>query len=95
MSHISHVYSTGASVYFTIIATGDLVNKWPNLKRDLTNALRTAGGTASHHHGMGIDHAPWLAAEVGSVGLQAIRAVKRAVDPSNIMNPAIIEAAVR
>lgn len=95
MSHISHVYSTGASVYFTIIATGDLVNHWPSLKRDLTNALRTAGGTASHHHGMGIDHAPWLAAEVGSVGLQAIRAVKRAVDPSNIMNPAIIEAAVR
>jgi alkyldihydroxyacetonephosphate synthase len=95
MSHISHAYSTGASLYFTIIATGDLVNHWPNLKRDLTDALTTAGGTASHHHGMGLDHAPWLAAEVGSVGLQAIRAVKQTVDPSNIMNPAILAAAAR
>ena len=93
MSHISHVYSTGASLYFTIIATGDLVHNWPSLKRDLTDAVADAGGTASHHHGMGIDHAPWLAAEVGPVGLQAIRAVKQALDPFNIMNPSILAAA--
>lgn len=95
MSHISHAYSTGASLYFTIVAPGDLITDWPILKQQLTNEITAAGGTASHHHGMGVDHAPWLAAEVGPVGLQAIRAVKQAVDPSNIMNPAILAGAAR
>jgi alkyldihydroxyacetonephosphate synthase len=46
-----------------------------------------AGGTLSHHHGIGIDHAGWLAEEKGSVGIAALRAVKAALDPRGIMNP--------
>ena len=45
------------------------------------------GGTVSHHHGVGIDHARWLAAEKGTVGLDALRAVKQAVDPEGLLNP--------
>ena len=41
----------------------------------------------THHHGVGTDHLPWLATEVGEVGLAALRAVKAQVDPAGIMNP--------
>jgi alkyldihydroxyacetonephosphate synthase len=93
MAHISHVYSTGASLYFTLIAPGDVGAQWSQLKRHLTDTMIAAGGTASHHHGVGIDHAPWLAGEVGPVGMRAIRAVKHALDPNNIMNPAVMAGA--
>jgi alkyldihydroxyacetonephosphate synthase len=93
LGHISHVYSTGASLYFTVIASSGLVSDWPQLKRQLTESITAAGGTASHHHGVGTDHAPWLPTEVGPVGMQTILAVKNAVDPGNIMNPAILAGA--
>ena len=45
------------------------------------------GGTITHHHAIGRDHAPWMAAEVGEVGLAALRAAKERLDPVGIMNP--------
>jgi alkyldihydroxyacetonephosphate synthase len=94
LAHISHVYSAGASIYFTLIAPADVVTQWSHLKRRITDTILAAGGTASHHHGVGVDHAPWLAAEVGPVGMRVIRAVKQAVDPNDIMNPGILAGAV-
>jgi alkyldihydroxyacetonephosphate synthase len=90
MSHISHVYPTGASLYFTVIDTACRGDRWREAKVLLTDAIMAAGGTLSHHHGVGGDHAPWLADEVGDVGLAAIRAVKHAIDPQNIMNPGLL-----
>lgn len=90
MAHVSHVYNEGASMYFTLIATSDVLAQWPELKHRITDAIVMAGGTASHHHGVGVDHAPWLDTELGSVGMRALRAVKAAVDPHNIMNPAVL-----
>jgi alkyldihydroxyacetonephosphate synthase len=36
---------------------------------------------------VGRDHAPYMRAEVGEVGLDALRAVKERLDPAGIMNP--------
>jgi alkyldihydroxyacetonephosphate synthase len=45
------------------------------------------GGTLSHHHGIGRDHVPWIRQELGSNGLELLKAMKRQLDPTGIMNP--------
>ena len=52
-----------------------------------TDAIVAAGGTITHHHAIGRDHAPWLGAENGPLGLDLLRAVKERCDPAGIMNP--------
>ena len=47
----------------------------------------TAGGTITHHHAIGRDHAPYLGDEIGEFGLELLRAVKDRCDPAGIMNP--------
>ena len=90
MSHLSHSYLDGACLYFTIlypIEIGREIEQWSAIKHDATEAIVAAGGTISHHHGVGIDHRPWMVREKGALGVEALRAVKRAVDPSGVMNP--------
>jgi len=45
------------------------------------------GGTISHQHGVGLDHAPYLEAEKGAMGLSAMRALFAHFDPQGMMNP--------
>jgi alkyldihydroxyacetonephosphate synthase len=45
------------------------------------------GATVTHHHAVGADHAPWLAAEIGELGVDILRAVKERLDPAGILNP--------
>ncbi len=93
MAHLSHSYLDGACLYFTVIYALDPANdvaQWSAIKREGTDAIVAAGGTLSHHHGVGSDHAPWLAAEKGSLGLRSLRAVKSAVDPAGVMNPGVL-----
>jgi alkyldihydroxyacetonephosphate synthase len=47
----------------------------------------TGGGTLTHHHGVGVDHAPWLQGEIGDLGLDVLRAIKSELDPAGILNP--------
>ena len=89
MCHISHVYATGASLYFTVVcaAAGDPAAQWTRAKEAATTAMATAGATITHHHAVGRDHRPWMAEEVGSVGVAMLRAMKSAVDPAGVLNP--------
>jgi alkyldihydroxyacetonephosphate synthase len=87
--HVSHLYATGASLYFTVFARAadDPAAQWRALKTAATDAIVAAGGTLTHHHAVGRDHAPWLAAEHGALGVELLRAVKERCDPAGIMNP--------
>jgi alkyldihydroxyacetonephosphate synthase len=89
LCHISHVYPSGASLYFTVIcaATADPVGQWASAKRAAGDAISAAGATISHHHGVGVDHRPWMTAEIGELGVAVLRAVKATVDPDGILNP--------
>ena len=90
MSHISHVYETGASLYTTVLAVADQQDaaaQWAHAKRAVTDEMVRQGATITHHHAVGRDHAPWLVDEVGPLGIRALRAVKGAWDPSGAMNP--------
>ena len=44
------------------------------------------GGTISHQHGVGKDHAPYLAAEKGERGILALQAMLDHFDPDGALN---------
>ncbi len=88
--HLSHAYADGASLYFTFIARSrrdEELEQWRQVKRAACEAIVAHGGTITHHHAVGRDHAPYMEAEVGTIGLEALRAVKERLDPAGIMNP--------
>jgi alkyldihydroxyacetonephosphate synthase len=88
--HLSHAYADGASLYFTFIARsrhGAELEQWRQAKRAASEAIVACGGTITHHHAVGRDHAPYMEAEVGRTGLDVLRAVKDELDPTGIMNP--------
>jgi alkyldihydroxyacetonephosphate synthase len=89
MCHVSHLYRSGASLYFTVLArqSDDPLEQWRAAKSAASEAIVAAGGTITHHHAVGRDHAAWMPAEVGEPGLDLIRAAKDRLDPAGIMNP--------
>lgn len=89
MCHVSHVYAEGCSLYFTVVAAqkGDPVAQWRTAKTAVTRALTENGGTVTHHHAVGADHRPFMAAEIGELGVAVLRAVKDRLDPDGVMNP--------
>ncbi len=92
LCHISHVYETGCSLYFTVAtAEGDApLARWSAAKTAASDAMTGAGGTITHHHAVGTDHKPWLAAEIGELGVSVLRAVKADLDPTGILNPGVL-----
>src|SRR5215208_4304500 len=89
MCHVSHLYPSGASLYFTFLARQeeDALAQWRAAKTAASEAIMAGGGTITHHHAVGRDHRPWIRAEVGELGVELIRAAKERLDPAGIMNP--------
>ncbi|MET8585236.1 FAD-binding oxidoreductase [Streptomyces collinus] len=92
MCHISHVYENGASLYFTVVSAqgADPVAHWAPAKHAANDAVLAAGGTITHHHGVGTDHRDWYVREAGPLGIEALRAVKRRLDPDGLLNPGVL-----
>lgn len=89
LCHISHVYPTGASLYFTVVAgqRGNPIDQWRAAKTAASDAMVRCGATITHHHAVGADHRPWMRAEIGDLGVEVLRAVKAVLDPAGILNP--------
>ena len=88
--HLSHAYADGASLYFTFISRAKKdapVDQWRAVKTAACEAIVGAGGTITHHHAVGRDHAPYMRAEVGDLGLDVMAAAKERLDPAGVMNP--------
>jgi len=88
--HVSHLYPSGASLYFTWLARredGAELDQWSTAKEAASDAIVANGGTITHHHAIGRDHVRWLRDEVGETGLEVLRAVKERLDPNGVMNP--------
>ncbi|MET0998252.1 MAG: FAD-linked oxidase C-terminal domain-containing protein, partial [Marmoricola sp.] len=92
LCHISHVYETGASLYFTVAAkqTDDPVGQWLAAKAAASDAMIDHGASITHHHAVGQDHKPWLAREIGPVGVRMLRALKEDLDPAGVLNPGVL-----
>jgi len=92
LCHVSHVYETGCSLYFTVAArqADNPVAQWLMAKHAASDAIVAAGGTITHHHAVGTDHQAWLADEIGEVGVRVLRAVKAELDPTGVLNPGVL-----
>lgn len=92
LCHVSHVYETGCSLYFTVAARQgeDPLAQWQAAKAAASDAMIAAGATITHHHAVGTDHKPWFAQEIGEVGVRVLRAVKAELDPAGILNPGVL-----
>ncbi len=92
LCHVSHVYCSGASLYFTVGAAqlDDPLAQWQSAKRAASDAIADAGGTITHHHGVGTEHREHYGREVGPLALEALRAVKAVLDPAGILNPGVL-----
>jgi len=90
---ISHVYSDGPAPYFTVLAParrGQELEQWAQIKQAATNALLAAGGTITHHHGVGRDHRRWYDRQRPEPFAAALQAAKRAIDPAGLLNPGVL-----
>jgi len=97
MCHVSHLYRSGASLYYTFLARQQpeaAIDQWQAAKSAACDAILANGGTITHHHAIGRDHAAWMPAEIGAVGIDLIRAAKQRLDPVGIMNPGKLLLAV-
>lgn len=90
-AHVSHVYPSGAGLYviFHAGAADDQEAKrlYTRIVDELLAACHEAGGSISHHHGVGVAKAAWMQAEHGAAGQSLLRALKASLDPHGIMNP--------
>ena len=94
-THISHVYKQGASLYTTYFfrAAKDhatTLKRWQKIKKAASLSLANGTATISHQHGVGRDHAPYLAAEKGKLGIQVTHDMLKSLDPEHRMNPGVL-----
>lgn len=90
LCHISHVYETGASLYFTMITPQEKANElkqWIELKQAVSEAILEKGGAISHHHGIGKDHQPWFHRQLDPGAARILGTIKNCLDPDDILNP--------
>lgn len=92
VTHLSHAYPTGSSVYTTFAfrlgpTADETLTRWQRCKDAASEAIVASGGTISHQHGVGLDHREYLEAEKGALGMDVLRSVCLAFDPDQRMNP--------
>ncbi|GAA1644653.1 FAD-binding oxidoreductase [Actinoplanes couchii] len=90
MCHLSHTDPIGACLYFTFAVVpaedGDL-STYDIVKSSVQQAFVDGGGTLSHHHAVGTEHARWLPEDVSTAGAGLISALFTATDPVGLLNP--------
>jgi alkyldihydroxyacetonephosphate synthase len=91
MCHMSHSYHSGACLYFTFAfppgERGDPLEQYDRVKRAIQQGFIDEGGTLSHHHAVGLAHAPWLEADLSPAGVAMVRALFDGIDPAHRLNP--------
>ena len=91
-SHLSHLYAQGACIYTTCVFRGEghyekTLARWQHMRQAGIAAVQAHAGTLSHHHGIGLEHKPWLEQEKSPLGIRVIRGMMEQFDPDRMMNP--------
>jgi alkyldihydroxyacetonephosphate synthase len=92
ITHLSHAYPTGSSIYSTYAFrlgadSAETMARWTRCKNAASDAIVANGATISHQHGVGLDHRDYLPSEKGELGMDALRSVAGSLDPDGRMNP--------
>ena len=94
-THMSHIYPQGASIYTTYVFPNgtdydQTLGYWRAMKAAVSQAVVDSGGTISHQHGVGRDHAPYLPTEKGPLGMKTLQALADHFDPDKVLNPGVL-----
>jgi alkyldihydroxyacetonephosphate synthase len=90
-AHSSHSYRSGTNLYFTFIAKPerreDMADTYRECWRRTMETCARLGAGIAHHHGIGRVRREQLVDELGPVGTELLRTLKRALDPAGLLNP--------
>lgn len=99
MCHLSHSYHSGACLYFTFAfppdRDRDQLEQYDVVKSAIQQAFIDHGGTLSHHHGVGTDHAPWMEQDISEAGVELMTGLLQSADPGGNLNPGTLIPAHR
>ena len=91
MCHLSHSYHGGACLYFTFAfkpsGARDPLEEYDTVKSAIQQTFVDSGGTLSHHHAVGTEHARWLEQDISRPGVAMLRALFDGIDPGANLNP--------
>jgi alkyldihydroxyacetonephosphate synthase len=90
MSHLSHSYNTGACLYFTfafVMGDKNPLGEYDAVKSAIQQAFIDNGGSLSHHHGVGLEHAPWMEQDISPEGVKVLSGLLSSADPGENFNP--------
>lgn len=90
LAHVSHVYTSSASLYFTVLTSMNeqhAYEQWKEIKTLVTETIVKEGGAVSHHHSIGTDHRKWYLQKTDALTKSILKSVKQIVDPNHILNP--------
>ncbi len=89
----THTYPDGPAPYFSVHAAGDptrLTDQCWQIKIAASEVLNRLGGTITHHHAVGRDHRRWYDRQRPPLFAEALRAAKKRLDPSGMLNPGVL-----
>jgi alkyldihydroxyacetonephosphate synthase len=93
-AHSSHVYRSGINLYFTFAARpenkDDMASTYDECWKRVIEATAKHGGGVAHHHGIGRVRKPYLHHDLGDSGVDLLRTIKKALDPTGFMNPGVL-----
>jgi alkyldihydroxyacetonephosphate synthase len=94
MSHMSHSYHSGACLYFTFafVFKNDPIAEYNLVKNAIQQSFVDNNATISHHHGVGVEHSPWIEEDISAEGVAIMRGLFTANDPKSNFNPGKILA---
>lgn len=90
---LTHIYPDGPALYFTVLAPavrGGEVEQWDEIKAAVSEVIIAGGGTITHHHAVGREHRPYYDRQRPDPFAAALRAAKRELDPTAILNPGVL-----
>ena len=89
MSHMSHSYHSGACLYFTFafVFKNDPIAEYNLVKNAIQQSFVDNHATISHHHGVGVEHSPWLSQDISPEGVVVMRGLFASADPGSNFNP--------
>ena len=89
MAHLSHSYHSGACLYFTFAFVGgkDMLGEYDVVKSAIQQSFIDNGATLSHHHGVGVEHSPWMEQDISAQGVAVMSGLFSATDPKGNLNP--------
>ncbi|WBA83227.1 FAD-binding oxidoreductase [Endozoicomonas sp. GU-1] len=94
-THLSHIYGQGSSIYTTYFfrcadSYEATLARWKKLKAKTSEVIAQGYATISHQHGTGRDHAPYMLAEKGELGMRMIATLVHDFDPDKRLNPGVL-----